>query len=100
MYQFSIVETVPVGTVIGRVKAEDSDVGENTDMTYQVQDEEGLGAFRVTTDSSTQEALISVHKVSRWAGLRTRVLVEDRGTLWGSLGPSSPPPDRERLWVL
>ncbi|XP_066480857.1 cadherin-22 [Tiliqua scincoides] len=62
MYQFSIVETAPVGTVIGRVKAEDSDVGENTDMTYQVQDEEGLRAFRVTTDSSTQEALICVHK--------------------------------------
>ncbi|KAJ6655534.1 hypothetical protein lerEdw1_005005 [Lerista edwardsae] len=62
MYQFSIGETAPVGTVIGRVKAEDADVGENTDMTYQVQGEEGLGAFRVTTDSSTQEALISVHQ--------------------------------------
>ncbi|XP_077785622.1 cadherin-22 isoform X2 [Podarcis muralis] len=62
MYQFSVVETAPVGTLIGRVKAEDSDVGENTDMTYQVKDEEGLGAFRVTTDSNTQEALISVQK--------------------------------------
>ncbi|XP_063003588.1 cadherin-22 [Elgaria multicarinata webbii] len=62
MYQFSIAETAPVGTLIGRVKAEDSDVGENTDMTYQVKDEEGLGAFRVTTDSNTQEALLCVQK--------------------------------------
>ncbi|XP_060119755.1 cadherin-22 [Heteronotia binoei] len=62
MYQFSIAETAPVGTLIGKVKAEDSDVGENTDMTYQVKDEEGLGAFRVTTDSHSQEALLSVQK--------------------------------------
>lgn len=63
MYQFSIVETAPVGTAIGRVKAEDSDVGENTDMTYQVKDEEGVEMFKVTTDSNTQEAVITVQKV-------------------------------------
>ncbi|NXL91401.1 CAD22 protein, partial [Alectura lathami] len=62
MYQFSIVETAPVGTAVGRVKAEDSDVGENTDMTYQMKDEEGVEMFRVTTDSNTQEAVITVQK--------------------------------------
>ncbi|XP_061217306.1 cadherin-22 isoform X3 [Neopsephotus bourkii] len=62
MYQFSVVETAPVGTAIGRVKAEDSDIGENTDMTYQVKDEEGVEMFKVTTDSSTQEAVITVQK--------------------------------------
>ncbi|NXK11662.1 CAD22 protein, partial [Herpetotheres cachinnans] len=62
MYHFSIVETAPVGTAIGRVKAEDSDVGENTDMTYQVKDEEGVEMFKVTTDSNTQEAVIMVQK--------------------------------------
>lgn len=71
MYQFSIVETAPVGTAIGRVKAEDSDVGENTDMTYQVKDEEGMEMFKVTTDSNTQEAVIMVQKVrdeESWLG--------------------------------
>lgn len=68
MYQFSIVETAPVGTAIGRVKAEDSDVGENTDMTYQMKDEEGVEMFKVTTDSNTQEAVITVQKVRRKAG--------------------------------
>ncbi|XP_010214420.1 PREDICTED: cadherin-22, partial [Tinamus guttatus] len=62
MYQFSVAETAPVGTAVGRVKAEDSDVGENTDMTYQVKDEEGVEMFRVTTDSNTQEAIIMVQK--------------------------------------
>ncbi|XP_068768194.1 cadherin-22 isoform X2 [Struthio camelus] len=62
MYQFSVVETAPVGTAIGRVKAEDSDVGENTDMTYQMKDEEGVEMFKVTTDSNTQEAVITVQK--------------------------------------
>ncbi|NXC47940.1 CAD22 protein, partial [Penelope pileata] len=62
MYQFSIVETAPVGTAIGKVKAEDSDVGENTDMTYQMKDEEGVEMFKVTTDSNTQEAVITVQK--------------------------------------
>ncbi|POI26717.1 hypothetical protein CIB84_009534, partial [Bambusicola thoracicus] len=62
MYQFSIIETAPVGTAIGRVKAEDSDVGENTDMTYQMKDEEGVEMFKVTTDSNTQEAVITVQK--------------------------------------
>ncbi|KAM8798229.1 CAD22 protein, partial [Eudromia elegans] len=62
MYQFSVVETVPVGTAVGRVKADDSDIGENTDMTYQVKDEEGVEMFRVTTDSNTQEAVIMVQK--------------------------------------
>uniref|UniRef100_A0A8B9PBP1 Cadherin-22 n=1 Tax=Apteryx owenii TaxID=8824 RepID=A0A8B9PBP1_APTOW len=62
MYQFSIVETAPVGTAVGRVKAEDSDVGENTDMTYQMKDEEGVDMFKVTTDSNTQEAVITVQK--------------------------------------
>eukprot|EP00072_Mus_musculus_P068577 XP_017170340.1 PREDICTED: cadherin-22 isoform X1 [Mus musculus] len=64
MYQFSIQESAPIGTAVGRVKAEDSDVGENTDMTYHLREESGSGgdAFKVTTDSDTQEAIIVVQK--------------------------------------
>ncbi|XP_030068673.1 cadherin-22 [Microcaecilia unicolor] len=62
MYQFSIEESAPVGTIIGRVKAEDWDQGENTDMTYQIKDEEDLGNFKVTTDGNTQEAIIIIQK--------------------------------------
>ncbi|KAL7990168.1 hypothetical protein Chor_010522 [Crotalus horridus] len=65
MYQFSMVETAPVGTLVGRVRAEDADVGENTDMAYQIKEEEeggSPGAFRVATDSNTQEALVSLQQ--------------------------------------
>ncbi|KAG8519615.1 Cadherin-22 [Galemys pyrenaicus] len=64
MYQFSIQESAPIGTAVGRVKAEDSDVGENTDMTYHLKEESGSGGhvFKVTTDSDTQEAIIVVQK--------------------------------------
>lgn len=72
MYQFSIQESAPIGTAVGRVKAEDSDVGENTDMTYHLREESGSGGhvFKVITDSDTQEAIIVVQKVrpprKRW----------------------------------
>lgn len=59
-----MVETAPVGTLVGRVRAEDADVGENTDMAYQIKEEGTLGPFRVATDSNTQEALISLQQVS------------------------------------
>lgn len=59
-----MVETAPVGTLVGRVRAEDADVGENTDMAYQIKEEGSLGPFRVATDSNTQEALISLQQVS------------------------------------
>ncbi|KAM4798007.1 cadherin-22, partial [Urocitellus parryii] len=64
LYQFSIQESAPVGTAVGRVKAEDSDVGENTDMTYHLKAESGSGGgvFKVTTDSDTQEAIIVLQK--------------------------------------
>ncbi|XP_060238826.1 cadherin-22 isoform X3 [Meriones unguiculatus] len=64
IYRFSIQESAPIGTAVGRVKAEDSDVGENTDMTYHLREESGSGgdAFKVTTDSDTQEAIIAVQK--------------------------------------
>lgn len=80
-----------MGTLIGRVKAEDSDVGENTDMTYQIKEQEGdQGPFRVTTDSNTQEALISVQKVRRQLVSRRRE-GEGEGER-GRQDPSSPRP--------
>ncbi|XP_075427903.1 cadherin-22 isoform X4 [Ascaphus truei] len=59
LYQFSMRESAPPGSVIGRLKAEDSDVGENTDMFYQIQQQEQGAMFSVTTDSITQEAVLS-----------------------------------------
>ncbi|XP_073708716.1 cadherin-22-like [Garra rufa] len=63
MYQFSVSEGAAVGTSIGRVIATDADMGENTDMSYLIKDEEGGELFRVSTDGDTQEAIITIKKV-------------------------------------
>lgn len=63
MCQFSVPEGMAVGTSVGRVMATDADMGENTDMTYLIKDEEGGELFRVSTDTDTQEAIIIIKKV-------------------------------------
>ncbi|TTT62945.1 Cadherin-22 [Bagarius yarrelli] len=60
MSQFSVSEGIAVGTSVGRVMATDADMGENTDMSYLIKDEEEL--FRVSTDTDTQEAIIIIKK--------------------------------------
>ncbi|XP_051562552.1 cadherin-22-like [Myxocyprinus asiaticus] len=62
MYQFSVSEGAAVGTPVGRVIATDADMGENTDMSYLIKDEEGGELFRVSTDGDTQEAVITIKK--------------------------------------
>ncbi|XP_067314861.1 cadherin-22-like [Pseudorasbora parva] len=62
MYQFSVSEGAAVGTPLGRVIATDADMGENTDMSYLIKDEEGGELFRVSTDGDTQEAVITIKK--------------------------------------
>uniref|UniRef100_A0A8C8GEY4 Cadherin-22 n=1 Tax=Oncorhynchus tshawytscha TaxID=74940 RepID=A0A8C8GEY4_ONCTS len=65
MYQFSVSEGAAVGTPVGRVIATDADMGENTDMSYLIKDEEGGELFKVTTDGDTQEAVITIKKRGR-----------------------------------
>ncbi|KAM4612610.1 cadherin-22 [Polymixia lowei] len=62
MYQFSVSEGAAVGTSVGRVIATDADMGENTDMSYGIKDQDGGELFKVTTDVETQEAVISIKK--------------------------------------
>ncbi|XP_033901608.2 cadherin-22-like [Acipenser ruthenus] len=75
MYQFSVSESAAVGTPVGRVKAEDADMGENTDMSYLIKDEEGAELFRVSTDGDSQEAIITVRKPLDYENKRTHNVV-------------------------
>ncbi|KAJ8259275.1 hypothetical protein COCON_G00182870 [Conger conger] len=75
MYQFSVSEGAPVGTPVGRVMATDADMGENTDMSYLITDEEGGELFRVTTDGDTQEAIITIRKPLDFESKRTHNVV-------------------------
>lgn len=49
---------------MGRLKAQDPDLGDNALMAYSILDGEGSEAFSVSTDSQGQDGLLTVRKVS------------------------------------
>ncbi|XP_049504211.1 cadherin-9 isoform X4 [Panthera uncia] len=59
-YQFNSPESVPLGTHVGRIKADDPDVGENAEMEYSIAEGDGTDMFDVITDKDTQEGIITV----------------------------------------
>ncbi|XP_071218798.1 cadherin-7-like [Salvelinus alpinus] len=61
-YQFSMYESLPVASVVAKIKTLDSDVGPNAEMEYRIVDGDGLGLFRITPDRDTQEGLITLQK--------------------------------------
>ncbi|XP_072540911.1 cadherin-22 [Salminus brasiliensis] len=75
MYQFSVSEGAAIGTSVGRVIATDADMGENTDMSYLIKDEEGGELFKVSTDGDTQEAVITIKKPLDFEKKRTHNVV-------------------------
>lgn len=75
-YQFSVPESELVSAVVARVRAVDLDEGPNADLDYRILDGDGLGTFSITTDSHTQEGLITLHKV----GVTAEELVRDQFT--------------------
>ncbi|XP_046733657.1 cadherin-7 isoform X2 [Silurus meridionalis] len=62
LYTFAVVESTPLGTTIGRVMAEDADVGVNARMNYTIDDLEESATFRVKTDPATQEGIVILAK--------------------------------------
>uniref|UniRef100_A0AAR2JIJ8 Cadherin 7a n=1 Tax=Pygocentrus nattereri TaxID=42514 RepID=A0AAR2JIJ8_PYGNA len=61
-YQFAVPESLPVASVVAKIKALDSDVGANAEMEYRIIEGDGLGVFRVEPDADTQEGVISLQK--------------------------------------
>lgn len=62
-YQFSSPESAPPGTPLGRIKANDPDVGENAEIEYSISNGDGSEMFDIVTDKDTQEGIITVKKV-------------------------------------
>ncbi|MBN3298486.1 CADH7 protein, partial [Amia calva] len=58
LFSFSIPESASVGTTVGRIMADDSDVGLNAKMNYTIEEVESTGVFAIITDASTQEGVI------------------------------------------
>uniref|UniRef100_A0A8C2Q9A9 Cadherin domain-containing protein n=1 Tax=Cyprinus carpio TaxID=7962 RepID=A0A8C2Q9A9_CYPCA len=61
-YQFAVPESLPVASVVAKIKALDSDIGPNAEMDYRIIEGDGLGVFRVVPDKDTQEGVIILQK--------------------------------------
>lgn len=58
------MEDVALGEPIGRVKANDLDIGENAKSSYDIIEGDGMDIFEITTDTQTQDGIIRVRKVN------------------------------------
>lgn len=62
-YQYTVLESLPVRSVVAKVKAADADIGSNAEMDYRIMDSDGPGMFNITTDEDTQDGVIILLKV-------------------------------------
>nr|XP_006634605.1 PREDICTED: cadherin-10-like [Lepisosteus oculatus] len=61
-YQFGVPESTEAGSPVGRIKADDADVGRNAEVDYTIINGDGLDMFDITTDMNTQEGVITVKR--------------------------------------
>ncbi|XP_075393083.1 cadherin-8 [Tenrec ecaudatus] len=62
LYHFSVPEDVILGSAIGRVKANDQDIGENAQSSYDIIDGDGTALFEITSDSQAQDGIIRLRQ--------------------------------------
>ncbi|TMS09254.1 Cadherin-20 [Larimichthys crocea] len=62
LYQMSIPESAPVGSVVGRIWAKDRDIGVNAEMKYSIVDGDGRDTFDISTDPTNMFGIIMVKK--------------------------------------
>ncbi|KAK5849910.1 hypothetical protein PBY51_014207 [Eleginops maclovinus] len=61
-YQYTVLESLPVQSVVARIKAADADIGSNAEMDYRLMDGDGPGKFNITTDENTQDGVVILLK--------------------------------------
>lgn len=70
LYHLSVLESAPLGSYVGRIMADDSDIGENAEMNYIFEEGDGLNFFDIFTDNSTQEGIITLKKAVNYESKR------------------------------
>ncbi|XP_041504689.1 cadherin-19 isoform X2 [Microtus oregoni] len=60
-YRFTVLESAPSGTSIGKIMAYDDDIGENAEMEYIIEEDDSQ-TFDIITDNETQEGIIILKK--------------------------------------
>lgn len=63
-YQLYVPESAQVGKPVGKIKANDEDLGVNADIKYSIINSEGSYMFSISTDRDTREGIISLKKVN------------------------------------
>lgn len=64
-YQLYVPESAQVGKPVGKIKANDEDLGVNAAIKYSIINSEGAAMFSIATDRDTREGIISLKKVYR-----------------------------------
>lgn len=62
-YQLYVPESAQVGKPVGKIKANDEDLGINADIKYSIINSEGANTFSISADRDTKEGIISLKKV-------------------------------------
>ncbi|CAM4543539.1 cadherin-8 isoform X1 [Lepidochelys kempii] len=62
LYHFSVMEDIALGEPIGRVKANDLDIGENAKSSYDIIEGDGMDIFEITSEAQTQDGIIRLRK--------------------------------------
>ncbi|XP_023097852.1 cadherin-7 isoform X3 [Prionailurus bengalensis] len=93
-YQYNVPESLPVASVVARIKAADADIGANAEMEYKIVDGDGLGIFKISVDKDTQEGIITIQKDLDFEAktsytLRIEAANKDADPRFLSLGPFS-----------
>ncbi|MGH0145273.1 UNVERIFIED_CONTAM: hypothetical protein FKN15_032852 [Acipenser sinensis] len=74
LYQMSVPESSPVGSIVGRVRAKDLDEGINAEMRYTIIDGDGRETFDISTDPTNQVGIITVRKPLDFEGKKSYTL--------------------------
>ncbi|XDV44136.1 hypothetical protein PO909_012471 [Leuciscus waleckii] len=61
-YQVFVPESAQVGKPVGKIKANDDDIGINAEIKYSILNPEGAGMFSISTDKDTREGVIMLRK--------------------------------------
>ncbi|CDQ66952.1 unnamed protein product [Oncorhynchus mykiss] len=73
-YQLYVPESAQVGKPVGKIKANDEDLGVNAAIKYSIINSEGAATFSIATDRDTREGIISLKKPLNYERKKTYTL--------------------------
>ncbi|XP_030629123.1 cadherin-18 [Chanos chanos] len=73
-YQVFVPESAQVGKPVGKIKANDEDVGVNAEIKYSILNPEGVAMFSISTDRDSREGIITLKKPLNYEKKRSYTL--------------------------